>query len=145
MSISVEEIRDWEAELSVSPLKVTEGLDVPEESWGRAIYYDSNDMGEFLWNGPSHYHDRLHGFLVAYGFEFYVDEDGKLKATGSLYQATEGNRGDLYTLTDEVLMEVEIGIQFKSEETQIAVVRFVKNYGDEDCEDDDDEDCEDND
>ena len=31
MSISVEEIQDWEAELSVSPLKVTEGLDVPEE------------------------------------------------------------------------------------------------------------------
>ena len=92
MSISVEEIRDWEAELSVSPLKVTEGLDVPEESWGRAIYYDSNNMGEFLWNGPSYYHDRLHGFLVAYGFEFHVDEDGKLKATGSLYQATEGAR-----------------------------------------------------
>ena len=139
MSISVEELQDWEAELSVSPLKVTEGLDVPEESWGRAIYYDGNNMGEFLWNGPSYYHDRLHGFLVAYAFEFYVDEDGKLKATGSLYQATEGARGDLYTLTDEVLMEVEIGIQFKSEETQIAVVRFVKNHRDENCEDDDDD------
>ena len=99
-------------------------------------------MGEFLWNGPSYYHDRLHGCLVAYGFEFYVDEDGKLKAIGSLYQATE-YRGDLSTLTDEVLMEVEIGIQFKSEETQIAVVRFVKNHGDEECEDD--EDCEDDD
>ena len=143
MSISVEEIQDWEAELSMSPLKVTEGLHVPEESWRRAIYYDGSNMGEFLWNGPSYYHDRLHGFLVAYGFEFYVDENKKLKATGSLYQATEGARGDLYTLTDEVLMEVEIGIQFKSEETQIAVVRFVKNHGDEECEDDGD--CEDDD
>ena len=67
MSISVEEIQDWEAELSVSPLKVTEGLDVPEENWRRAIYYDSNSMDEFLSNWPSYYHDRLHGFLVAYG------------------------------------------------------------------------------
>ena len=95
MSISMEEIQDWEAELSVSPLKVTEGLDVPEENWRRAIYYDSNSMDEFLSNWPSYYHDRLHGFLVAYEFEFHVDEDEKLKATGSLYQATEGSRGDL--------------------------------------------------
>ena len=143
MSICVEEIRDWEAEFSVSALKATEGFNVPEESWRYAIYYDGNNMGEFLWNGPSYYHDRLHGFLVAYGFEFYVDEDGKLKATGSLYHASEGNWGDLYTLTDEVLMEVEIGIQFKSEETQMAVVKFVKNHGDEEC--DDDEDCDDDD
>ena len=137
MSISVEEIQDWEAELSVSPLKVTEGLDVPEENWRRAIYYDSNSMDEFLSNWPSYYHDRLHGFLVAYEFEFHVDEDGKLKATGSLYQATENHKGDYYTLTDQVLMKVEIGIQFKSEETQIAVVGFVKNHTDEECKNND--------
>ena len=34
-------------------------------------------------------------------------------------------------------MEVEIGIQFKSEETQTAVVRFVKNHADEEYKDND--------
>ena len=70
--LCIDAIQDWDAQFSLSNIRTNPGFMVVKEDWTNALHYDGPGMNNFLWDGPSYYHDRIHSFLVAYGFDFRI-------------------------------------------------------------------------
>ena len=75
--ICIEQIQHWKADFSLAKISSKPGFMVVKDDWVGALYYGGSSMDQFLWDGPSYYHDRIHGFPVAYGFDFRIEPDGR--------------------------------------------------------------------
>ena len=126
--ICIEQIQHWEANFSLAKISSKPGFMVVKDDWVGALYYGGPSMDQFLWDGPSYYHDRIHGFPVAYGFDFRIEPDGQITAAGTLYNASRDINGDLDTFTDEPLTHVDLRVTFHSPDTHAAVAHYVQKY-----------------
>ena len=140
--LCIDQIQDWDAEFSLSNIRSKPGFMVLKEHWTNALHYEGLGMNHFLWDGPSYYHDRIHGFLVAYRFDFRIEPQHpsdkqphghpntqpryQIVAAGTLYQASEDIKGNFHTHTDQVIAQVDLLVKFQSPDTQAAIAHYIR-------------------
>ena len=116
----------WDLKIYVQPRKQEIGrISLHQADWVQALYHGGDDILPALLHTEI-YHEKFDDLLeVGYAFEFRLDDNGRIKATGSIHPA-ESSGGMTATYTERTLAQADIILEPLDPVTAHAIRTYLK-------------------